>query len=104
MTRPTFGTEGSTEMSETATQQKNGISGIKSSDLPMTAHTTALGVDITAHQEAMWAEVHEDGHRGGLDPDIEIAAWQGEPFFRQHIRHEIAEWARRNLFNGAGPQ
>lgn len=69
----------------------------------MSTHTTVLGVDILVHQEAIWADVHEGGHHGGLDPDIDIAAWQGERH-HQHIRHEIAAWARRTLFNGAGPR
>jgi hypothetical protein len=73
------------------------------SDFPMSTHTSLLGVDIMAHQEAMWADVHEGGHSGGLEPDIEITAWAGDPYFHQHIRKDIAAWARRNLFDGAGP-
>jgi len=72
------------------------------SDFPMSTHTSVLGVDIMAHQEAMWAEVHEGGHSGGLDPDIEITAWTGE-YHNQYLRKELARWARRNLFDGAGP-
>lgn len=82
--------------------KKDSTSHIAASDLPMSTHTSVLGVDIVAHQEAMWAEVHEGGHRGGLEPDIEIDVWTGEPHFYQHIRKDIAAWARRNLFDGVG--
>jgi hypothetical protein len=76
---------------------------INAADLPMAAHTSVLGVDIMAHQEAMWADVHEGGHSGGLEAGIEIETWTGKPYRFQHIRKELAHWARRNLFDGAGP-
>ena len=79
-------------------------SNIDSDDLPLSTHTQLLGVDIVAHQEAMWAEVHEGGYGGGLKPDIEITTWTGERVFNSKIRKDLAAWSRRNLFNGAGPQ
>jgi hypothetical protein len=83
-------------------QQSRGHRDIESSDLPLVTHTTVLGVDVAVHQEAIWAEVHEDGYDRGLQADVEFTTWQGE-ILHQNLRHELAAWARRNLFNGAGP-
>lgn len=80
------------------------VSRIESKDLPISTHCSVLGIDIVVHQQAIWAEVHEGGHKGGLEPDIEIRTWQGERFtYPREIRRELAWWSRRNLFDGAGP-
>lgn len=70
--------------------------------LPLSTHTHVLGVDIVVHQRAIYNEVHGDGHRGGLEPDIEIRTWCGDSL-TPWIRRDLAAWARRNLFEGAKP-
>lgn len=76
---------------------------IRASDLPISVHTSVLGVDIVVYQQAIREEVHEGGYKGGLKPDIEVRAWAGEAT-TPWIRKDLAAWARRNLFDGARPQ
>lgn len=69
----------------------------------MTAHTSVLGVDIVCHQQAIAEEVHGDGHRGGLEPDIQVRRWGVDCWRVPYCRRDLAAWARRNLFDGASP-
>jgi hypothetical protein len=68
--------------------------------LPICTSTTALGVVITVHQRADHAAQRGLETPGGLGPDPEIEAPTGHHLPR--VRRELAAWARRNLFDGAG--
>lgn len=73
------------------------------SRLPIMCHTSVLGVDIKAHQQAMHEEMQRGDHHGGLKADIIIDTWRGVGPAPPDIRRDIAAWARRNLFEGARP-
>lgn len=60
-------------------------------ELPIYVHTQVLGVDIGDHQRTP-----EDGTR--------VMAYGSDTYLDRPGRRYIAAWARRNLFNGAGPQ
>lgn len=85
---------------------EDGYGTVTFSDLPILTHTRLLGVDIAVHQEDMWREVHGDGGnsaavRNGL---VEITRPGVDRRLSVKDRRYLAAWARRNLFNGAGPK
>lgn len=86
------------------TDSESTTSIISSADLPLSTHTYVLGVDIRVHQQAIHAEVHEEGYKGGLKPDVEITAWPDRlTSMHPDIRRDLAAWSRRNVFEGASP-
>lgn len=92
------------DASQKMTPRTTGYGNIEFADLMMSTHTRVLGVDICVHQQAIWEEVHGDGRRGGLEADIQIERPGVDRRLDVRDRRYIAAWARRNLFNGAGPQ
>lgn len=66
--------------------------------LPLTTHTTVLGVDITVNQRAEAAAADGKRTEGGLGPGPRFETLADRDIPR--VRRGLAAWARRNLFGG----
>lgn len=72
---------------------------------PLLTHARVLGADISVSQAELQCEMAGIRYPLGGSPEpVKIDAVGSDNRVRVQDRRYIAEWARRNLFDGAGPQ
>lgn len=76
----------------------------KIGDVPMHTTTRVLGVSIGVPQVHHRCDMLGVDYPMGGSPDVKIQAVGDRRWIDSRDRRYIAAWARRNLFNGAGPK
>lgn len=71
-------------------------------DVPISAHTQVLGVDITVPQLHHHCEMNGVTYPLGGRGQVEVSAVGRDGRITAADRRYIAAWARRNLFGGHG--
>ena len=85
----------------TMSSDRTAISEVTTDDVPDYTHELALGVDIGVWQ----AGTLTHNYRGHCTREtaVDVRAYGSDAVASGLCRRYIAAWARRNLFEGAGP-